>query len=159
MHARTLAPTLAQLDGYGLVYVTLWGEARGEPVEGQIAVAHVIRNRLHSGKWFGGVNYHDVLERWAQFSCLWPQLGGLNYQGVLDQAGVYQREETLPGAQGRLQAQLQWVVGGVLDSLIMDNTSGSTHYYSKYIEAPAWTRPPAVRMTELGRHVFFTGVS
>lgn len=51
---------------------TLWQEARGEPPEGQQAVAHVLVNRLKSGKWgntlgtvclsplqFSGWNAHD----------------------------------------------------------------------------------------------------
>jgi len=36
---------------------TLWGEARGEGLDGQIAVAWTIRNRVFDGKdksWWGG---------------------------------------------------------------------------------------------------------
>jgi hypothetical protein len=36
---------------------TLWGEARGESLAGQIAVAWTIRNRVNDGKdrsWWGG---------------------------------------------------------------------------------------------------------
>ena len=32
---------------------TIWAEARGEPLEGQIAVANVIINRARQGGWWG----------------------------------------------------------------------------------------------------------
>ena len=32
---------------------TIWAEARGEPLDGQIAVANVILNRAQQGGWWG----------------------------------------------------------------------------------------------------------
>ncbi|MGH3756111.1 MAG: cell wall hydrolase, partial [Pseudonocardiaceae bacterium] len=47
---------------------TLYGEARGEPFDGLVAVAWVIRNRAESPRWWGrdvkGVCLHPL-----QFSC------------------------------------------------------------------------------------------
>ena len=37
---------------------TIWGESRGETKEGQYAIAHVIKNRLDSKRWFSA----DTLE-------------------------------------------------------------------------------------------------
>ena len=31
---------------------TIWGEARGELYGDRVAVANVIMNRLHAGKWY-----------------------------------------------------------------------------------------------------------
>ena len=47
----TLDPLFATLDDAQVIALTLYGEARGEGVEGRIAVANVIRNRLTSGRW------------------------------------------------------------------------------------------------------------
>ncbi|HJR27754.1 MAG TPA: cell wall hydrolase, partial [Pseudomonas sp.] len=50
---------------------TLWGEARGEGLPGQIAVAWAIRNRVNDGKarsWWGE-GYAGVCQAPYQFSC------------------------------------------------------------------------------------------
>ena len=50
---------------------TLWGEARGESLAGQIAVAWTIRNRVNDGKaksWWGE-GYAGVCQKPYQFSC------------------------------------------------------------------------------------------
>ncbi|AZD06253.1 Cell wall hydrolase [Pseudomonas chlororaphis] len=50
---------------------TLWGEARGEGLAGQIAVAWTIRNRVNDGKaksWWGE-GYAGVCQAPYQFSC------------------------------------------------------------------------------------------
>ena len=50
---------------------TLWGEARGESLAGQIAVAWTIRNRVKDGKdksWWGE-GYASVCQKPYQFSC------------------------------------------------------------------------------------------
>lgn len=45
---------------------TVWQESRGEPTEGQKAVAHVIWNRVRDGRW--GPNLATVCLWRAQFS-------------------------------------------------------------------------------------------
>ena len=50
---------------------TLWGEAWGESLAGQIAVAWTIRNRVNDGKdksWWGE-GYGGVCQKPYQFSC------------------------------------------------------------------------------------------
>ena len=50
---------------------TLWGEARGESLAGQIAVAWTIRNRVNDGnaKSWWGEGYVGVCQKPYQFSC------------------------------------------------------------------------------------------
>ena len=50
---------------------TLWGEARGESLAGQIAVAWTIRNRVDDGntKSWWGEGYAGVCQKPYQFSC------------------------------------------------------------------------------------------
>lgn len=52
---------------------TLAQEARGEPIEGQTAVAHVLKNRLASGRW--GESLASVCLWHAQFSGWWCPRG------------------------------------------------------------------------------------
>jgi len=47
---------------------TLWGEARGESEEGQVAVGHVIKNRVEKKTWYGKTIKDVCLKKW-QFSC------------------------------------------------------------------------------------------
>ena len=135
--------------------VCLYGEARGEPVEGQIAVANVINNRVKDRRW--GTTVHSVLGAWAQFSCLWPQLGGLNYQSCLDFAGVLERGDDVGEAQNLLIDQLLWICHGVLQGALIDNTYGATHYHADYVN-PFWNKKPAVKVATYGRHLFYTHV-
>ncbi len=48
---------------------TLYGECRGESLEGQVAVACVILNRFNSKKWFSADTIAGVCQKDWQFSC------------------------------------------------------------------------------------------
>lgn len=161
MAHRTLDERLSRLSDRGLFFVTLWGEARGEPIEGQVAAAMVIQNRLKSGKWFGGDSYSEVLSRWAQFSALWPTLSSaVGYSEVLDMAGVYYRGERVEGPRDALVRQLLYVVDGVMGERIIDNTYGATHYYApRVVGRPNWAVAPGRKTVTIGRHDFWAGVS
>ena len=156
---RELDKRFTKLSPFDLFTLVLYGEARGEPIEGQIAVAWVIQNRVNSGRW--GNAYHDVLGRWAQFSCLWPTLsGGLNYQQMLSTATLLENKEYLDGTpQARLIVQLRWVVSGVISESPMDTTFGSLHYFATNIPDPFWAKAPAVRVATIARHQFWKGVA
>src|SRR5574343_888956 len=146
--SKTLDPTLAALTPEQLVLVTLYGEARGEPIEGQVAVANVIKNRLKRGDW--GTSLTAVLGSWAQFSCLWPSLGGKNYNAVLEAArGLLEGAPLSPSLR-----QIEWVVEGVFGSKILDNTLGACHYYAVGIPAPYWDTNSATFVGQKGRHLF-----
>lgn len=150
--SKTLDPTLAALTPHQLMLVTLYGEARGEPIEGQVAVANVIKNRLARGDW--GASLATVLGAWAQFSCLWPSLGGKNYNAVLEAAkGLLEGAPLSPSLR-----QIKWVVDGVLQDLIFDNTFGACHYYAVGIPAPYWATSNATFVAQKGRHLFYSGV-
>ena len=157
--SRVLEKRFSNLPPFDLFTLVLYGEARGEPIEGQLAVAWVIQNRINSGKW--GSTYHDVLGAWAQFSCLWPTLsGGLNYQQMLDTTTVLKSKEYLDKtAQAQLIRQLRWVVAGVMREIAMDTTFGSLHYFATNIPDPYWAKAPAVRVATIGRHQFWQGVA
>jgi N-acetylmuramoyl-L-alanine amidase len=131
---------------------TLWGEARGEGLAGQIAVAWSIRNRvemdLHSdGKpdWWGE-GYTDVCLKAWQFSC-WNK-NDPNYP-FLSGAKV------IPAAQ---LAQAYKAADLVMSGATPDPTGGATHYYATTMpKPPAWAAK-AKQTLKLGHHVFFRDV-
>lgn len=135
---------------------TLYGEARGEPVEGQIAVAWVIRNRASRRRFVAspgtvGAVRGACLAPW-QFSC-W-NVGDPNSARLRDWAG---RALDSPPAELR---RLEALARDVLTGAVPDNTNGGDHYHT--VARPGWAEvwPPdwAGRMTESARffgHVFY----
>lgn len=59
---------LDSIDDVHILAMTLWGEARGEGVTGQTAVACVIMNRVAIGGWWGK-DVRTVCLKPYQFSC------------------------------------------------------------------------------------------
>ncbi|CAI8773758.1 N-acetylmuramoyl-L-alanine amidase [Pseudomonas jessenii] len=127
---------------------TLWGEARGESLAGQIAVACTIRNRVNDGKtrsWWGE-GYAGVCQKPYQFSC-WNK-SDPNFAYLSGAKPIPFREL----AQARIAADQ------VIDGNVPDPTGGATHYYaSTMTKAPAWVAG-AKQTLKLGRHLFFKDV-
>lgn len=143
---------LVALKPFDLVLTTLWGECRGESVEGQVAVANVLRNRLKDRRW--GDNYHDVLLDWAEFDCLWPSRGGLNFTHTMGFATRINDQHHY----SLRERQLRWITQGLFADSIVDNVHGATHYFGTYIAPPFWAVPPGRRVATIGRHEFWAGV-
>ena len=119
---------------------TLFGEARGEPLEGVYAVAWVIRNRVKRGGRFG-LTVSEVCKRPLQFSC-WnshdPNFGQLLAANI----------EQLAFLRCHGAAAL------VLADAIPDPTEGADHYYAvSMATSPSWAAAmlPTVRIS---RHQF-----
>ena len=49
-------------DDLHIMAATLWGEARGDGIEGMEAVACVIVNRFNARKWFTGYRLDDGIK-------------------------------------------------------------------------------------------------
>jgi len=115
---------------------TLYGECRGEPIEGQIAVAWVIRNRAEHPRWWGkgvaGVCLHPY-----QFSC-WnrsdPQYGKL-----------------------KVTPELYQIALDVLRGKHPDPTGGADHYLmTNIVDRTKWAREnPKKKTVEIGVHSFY----
>lgn len=127
---------------------TLWGEARGESLTGQIAVAWTIRNRVSDGKaksWWGE-GYAGVCQKPYQFSC-WNK-NDPNFAYLSGAKPIPFREF----------AQAQIAADQVLAGKVPDPTSGATHYYAIAMSIPpAWARF-AKQTLRLHGHVFFKDV-
>jgi spore germination cell wall hydrolase CwlJ-like protein len=121
---------------------TLWQEVRGEPAEGQVAVAHVIKNRLESGRW--GRNLATVCLWRGQFSG-WFSPADPNFAGVC----------LLPDNDPELMKMWQ-VMHEVMQSWT-DPTNGATHYCNLGIVHPGWIKD-ATHCGKFGNHTFFKDV-
>jgi len=127
---------------------TLWGEARGENLAGQIAVAWTIRNRVNDGKaksWWGE-GYAGVCQKPYQFSC-WNK-NDPNYAYL---SGA----KPIPPAQ---YAQALKAADQVMAGTVTDPTGGATHYYATTMPKPPTWAKGAMQTLKLGQHIFFKDV-
>ena len=148
---------VAALTDPQLLTLTLYGEARGEPIEGQIAVGCVIRNRVEVGKW--GASYAKVCLAPWQFSCWTPQGGKANYEATIRAAEQLARSVTLP--DDPLLKQCAWVAQGIIGYWIQDTVKEATHYVTG---AMFEARPPRwavnqIPVAQIAGHVFFRGIA
>lgn len=146
---------VARLTDRQVVALTVWAEARNEPILGQIAVACVIRNRLRRPARFGAT-WRAVCLRRLQFSCWWPVGGAANHERLMREAERLVAGE-VPEPRSSVDVAL-WVADGVMRHGIADVTAGADHYLTRGLlesQPPAWVRPPARRVTEIANHVFF----
>jgi spore germination cell wall hydrolase CwlJ-like protein len=144
--AELLARTTA--DDLWTAAATVWGEARGEPQHGRIAVACVLRNRAARG-YRGDRTLGAVARSPKQFSC-WDS-GDPNRA----QCGALTLEDAV--FRDCFIAVLQALPTGASEFAAVDATFGSLHYCALR-SAPAWARghdPCAI----IGRHKFFNDVA
>lgn len=134
-----------------ILTLTLYGEARGEAIEGQIAVANVIMNRFISNR----SKYKTIIDvclEPKQFSC-W-NVGDPNRVklGLL----VDQISEGYDVA--KIDSQLAWIAAGIISRSIRDNTKGSNHYMTTDLylsdKKPSWANNPKSTKV-IGNHTFF----
>ncbi|SDH75025.1 cell wall hydrolase [Roseospirillum parvum] len=127
---------------------TLWGEARGEPLAGLVAVAHVVVNRARRPGWWSEPDHTltAVCRRPWQFSC-W---------NTDDPNRVLLNDLTLATPAFRRAMMVACGVVDGRDGFAEDPTGGATHYHNTAV-APPWAqghRPSA----RIGRHLFFNDI-
>lgn len=121
---------LAVLTDRQLLALCLWGEARGEGVIGQLAVAHVVLNRLHTRTWYGAT-VRAVIAYPYQFSFF------------------NQVPDPLPQPGPEQLAIAELVLGGHT----VDPTLGATHYHAATVD-PSW-RQHLDFLIRIGNHLFY----
>ena len=117
---------------------TIFGEARGEPFEGQVAVACVILNRWKSKKWFAGKTIATTCLKPYQFSC-W--------------------NKNDPNAQKLMKisyAQYSKYFKAINEAIKHDITNGATHYHAEGLH-PKWAegKEPCKKFAH---HVFYKDI-
>lgn len=130
--------------------LTLWGEARSEPIEGIVAVASVIRNRKHDKRWPD--TYRGVCLQRRQFSCWRPEGGPGNYNHLLKIAGQLANKETVTL---KSLEQCAWVALGFTKEALYDRVKGANHYHTAALTPrPHWAQD-VVPVTQVTTHVFY----
>jgi len=115
--------------------VAVYHEARGESVEGQLAVARVIMNRAASGKY--PTTWCGVVKQPWQFSFVNPRTG---YLPSVDQTSI---------AWHKAQGVTRLAMANVVPSLSTD----VLWYHANYV-APSWGRR-LTRVSQIGAHIFY----
>ena len=122
---------------------TVYGEARGEPVAGQQAVASVIKTRMGLGKQ--GVQ--DVVFAPNQFEA---------WSDPKNRPGM----EALDPNSPQYQAILNNVVRPVMSGQARDPTGGATNFYNPALQAQLGRSTPGFAQgnrTTIGNHEFYYG--
>lgn len=132
-----IAPPLSEADLDTLVR-TLHGEVRGEPRDGAIAVAHVIRNRAIRR----GTNAATECLRPWQFSC-WNANDP--------------NRKVITSLRPDSEAYRHWVAIAREAWARPDITGGALHYFNPAVAQPAW-RNEGKETIRIGGHVFRAGV-
>lgn len=127
---------------------TLWQEARGEPIEGQKAVAHSILNRVEDGRW--GKTLMSVCLFHHQYSA-WGPVVPSNPDMLAD----YLHSCALPDSDTGLLMLAAVMTAAETEP---DPTAGATHYYDHRTPTPPWALPPAIYCGQFGSQKFYRGV-
>ena len=106
----------------------IWGEAEGEPLAGQVAVAHTVLNRVAKAHWWG----NDV-------------------RSVILCPNQYDGLRRVPAKAGTPPQHFLTMAAMVLERLTVDASQGSTHFHATWLPKP-WNLPERVR---IGGHIFY----
>ncbi|GAA4022759.1 hypothetical protein GCM10022280_24300 [Sphingomonas swuensis] len=117
------------------VAIAVYHEARGEPLDGQLAVAEVIMNRAASGRY--PASWCEVVKQPWQFSFVNPRSGHMP---------AVKRESA---AWAYAQAITRIAAGHFADALPSD----VLWYHADYV-APSWGRRLA-KVEKIGAHIFY----
>jgi N-acetylmuramoyl-L-alanine amidase len=122
-------------DEANCIAVAVYHEARGESLEGQLAVAKVIMNRASSGKY--PTSWCGVVKQPWQFSFVNPRSG---YMPSVDRASASWRK-----ALGVTRLAVANAVQSVPNDCLW--------YHADYV-APSWGRR-LTRVEKIGAHIFY----
>lgn len=129
------------MTGLETVARTVYGEARGEPWAGKLAVAWVIRNRADNPGWWG-TDYTSVCLKPSQFSCWLAGDPNSEKLKAVTTADPFFRECLAAAAS---------VIGGIDP----DPTRGATSYKVTLLPWPKDWGDEKPRLVEIGHHSFY----
>lgn len=143
---------IEQLNPIEVLGLTIIGEARGEPIEGQVAVASVIRNRMQSDiRKYKTIK--DVCLEPHQFSC-W-NYGDKNFDFIMVIAEKMLNKEPINDPYIK---QCMLIAEGIISWSILDNTKGKLHYIEENLfihKRPNWAKNVKPGQLKFGHHIFF----
>ena len=127
-----------------IMAITVYGEARGEPLLGKIAVAHTINNRVKDNRWPNTVV--GVCLQPKQFSC-WNE-NDPNCEILTRKLWQLKSTDT-----SYTWKECLFSAFGVVRDYIKDLTEGANHYHTNSIH-PSWAKQ-MVKTVEIGHHIFY----
>lgn len=135
--------------------LTVYGEARGESLLGQLAVASVIDNRRKDGRW--GASFLSVVLAPRQFSC-WNETdpNRATLLRIADQMSTPEGQVSLQ--KDRIWHRCLWIADGVMRQLVPSPVAGATHYFSTSLPVPpTWARTGRF-IQKIDAHLFYDSV-
>ena len=115
-----------------------------EILEGQVACANVVKNRVLSPVTWWGKTWKEVMLKPYQFSCF-----NENDPNMTKMSEAWENKCTNLGMK-----QAAWVAKGIICGELKDNTKGATHYHSIGIGTPKWAMGQ-VPLMKIGNHLFY----
>lgn len=138
---------LKALSSVELLTLCIWGEARGEPVLGKIAVGCVVRNRVMDKKLRWSKSVREVILQPKQFSCF--NEGDPNLDKIVKMAEMGSNRLSDPNVK-----ESMWAAHGIMYDWLQDVTKGANHYFAVSIDPPDWADPKQETVV-IGHHKFF----
>lgn len=143
---------LDQLLPNEIMALTVFGEARGESIDGQVAVAHVILNRFTANPKKYKTLANVCLEP-LQFSC-WNDSDPNKAKLIELSKQFINNNVTNP-----ILKQIYYICMGVIGNHLLDNTNNSVNYLALALfnsnKKPSWAKSPRTIPKIIGNHVFF----
>lgn len=131
--AAMMAPPTVDSKQHECLALNIYHEARGERVEGQIAVAHVTMNRAAHEKWPSTIC--EVVYQPKQFS--WTHLI---------------KQQTPREYKAWRTAKV--IARDVMIGNVVDPTKGAVYYHANYVN-PSWAKYVDLSKV-IGNHLFYT---
>jgi spore germination cell wall hydrolase CwlJ-like protein len=132
------APSLSRSNDAFWLAFAVWREARGEPLLGQIGVAHSIMNRVIRPTWWGRTVMEVIFRPWQYSSFTDPK----------------DKQLTTWPKNDRVWHQCLYVACGVLDGVIANPVPGADSYFDISITGTDWATPDKF-VAQIGRIKFY----
>lgn len=142
---NSILDNISEIEACGL---TIYGEARGESILGQIAVGCVIRNRVIKFH----TSYQEICFKPKQFSC-WNE-DDPNYPILLELATKLIHNERIKDIA---LDQCIFLAGGVVNNHLMDVTDNAHNYLTEHLffhSRPSWASNPT-SVKQIDTQIFF----
>lgn len=155
LHTPTEIEGEVREQGARILALTMVGEARGESLDGRVAVGWTVRNRVMAR----GQTYASRCLQKSQYSCWWEFGGKENYDKLIE---LSRQVFTVSAAHPWFPVYRECLVlaRGVISGDLRDRTKGSTHYLTLALlhsKPPNWV-PPGTPTAVLGNHAFFADI-
>ncbi len=137
-----------KLSDLELLTLCIYGEARGEGLDGMLAVGSVVSNRGKNPCWWGH-NIQQVILKPHQLSCF--NEGDPNRDTIETIAEGF--NESLE--KMNVLRNCYWIAKGILEGYLTSNVGNANHYHTKHVN-PAWN--DKMRLVNIiGNHKFYYG--